>query len=100
MNIRRKTIRLNTIQVIAVLNSYLNAGARLHYFNGAQWYIALGEYGVAVIDSSLRENCTLDFMNGQEAYDYLKSSSNCREEGAFENLLNSFVQEYTRKVGV
>ena len=54
----------------------------------------------AVIDSSLRENCTLDFMNGQQAYDYLKTSSNCTEEGAFENSLNSFVQAVTKKVGV
>ena len=96
----KETITLNTNQVIDVLNSYLNAGARLHYFNGAQWYIALGEYGVAVIDSSLRENCTLDYMNGQQAYDYLKTSSNCTEEGAFENSLNSFVQAVTKKVGV
>jgi hypothetical protein len=95
-----ETITLNTNQVIDVLNSYLNAGARLHYFNGAQWYIALGEYGVAVIDSSLRENCTLDFMSGQKAYDYLKTSSNCTEENAFENALESYVNAVTRKMGV
>jgi len=94
------TIRLNTDQVIAVLNSYLNAGARLHHFNGAQWYIALGDYGVAVIDSSRRDDCTLDFMNGEKAFNYLKSSSNCTEERAFENSLESFVQAVTRKVGV
>jgi hypothetical protein len=95
-----ETIRLNTNQVINVLNSYLNAGARLHYFNGAQWYIALGEYGVAVIDSSLRENCTLDFMNGQQAYDYLKTSSNCTEDNAFANSLESYVKAVTKKVSV
>ena len=93
-------IRLNTNQVIDVLNSYLNAGARLHYFNGAQWYIALGEYGVAVIDSSLRENCTLEFMSGQKAYDYLKTSSNCTEDNAFANSLELFVKLVTKKVGV
>ena len=95
-----ETIRLNTNQVIDVLNSYLNAGARLHYFNGAQWYIALGEYGVAVIDSSLRENCTLQFMSGQKAYDYLKTSSNCTEDNAFANSLELFVKLVTKKVGV
>jgi|TARA_B100001094_G_C18176360_1_gene798113 hypothetical protein len=95
-----ETIRLNTNQVIDVLNSYLNAGARLHYFNGAQWYIALGEYGVAVIDSSLRENCTLEFMSGQKAYDYLKTSSNCTEDNAFANSLELFVKLVTKKVGV
>lgn len=95
-----ETIRLNTNQVIDVLNSYLNAGARLHYFNGAQWYIALGEYGVAVIDSSLRENCTLEFMSGQNAYDYLKTSSNCTEDNAFANSLELFVKLVTKKVGV
>jgi len=87
-----ETITLNTKQVLQVLISYLNAGARLHHFNGGQWYIACSDYSVVIIDSSMGDYCTLDFFSGEKAFNYLQSSSNCNEENAFSNAIRNFEQ--------
>ena len=85
-----KTITMNTEQAISVLTSYMKAGARLHFFNGAQWYIDIAGM-VAVIDTGSRDNCTLDFMRGRKASKYLTSGGgNCTEENAFRNSLKTF----------
>ena len=84
-----KTITLDKLQALAIIESYHNAGARLHHFNGSQWYIELNRYSVAIVDSSRGDDCTLDFMIGQQAMDYLTTSSNCREENAFSNAITS-----------
>ena len=84
-----KTITLDKLQALAIIDSYHNAGARLHHFNGSQWYIELNRYSVAIVDSSRGDDCTLDFMIGQQAVDYLTTSSNCREENAFSNAITS-----------
>ena len=84
------TIKLDSRQTLTLLESYLKAGARLHYFNGAQWYIACSDDLVAVIDSGRRDNCTLDFFTGDKAVSYLESGSNCTEENAFENSFESY----------
>ena len=83
------TITLDKYQALAMIESYHNAGARLHHFNGAQWYIALDKSNVAIIDSSKGDNCSLDFMIGQQAINYLTSSSNCTEDNAFANAISS-----------
>ena len=91
-----KTILLDTEQAVSILTSYMKAGARLHFFNGAQWYIDIGGM-VAVMDTSSRDNCTLDFMRGRKASKYLTSGGgNCTEENAFRNSLKSF----TNLVGI
>ena len=84
-----KTITLDKLQALSIIESYHNAGARLHHFNGSQWYIELNRYSVAIVDSSRGDDCTLDFMTGQQAVDYLTTSSNCREENAFTNAITS-----------
>ena len=84
-----KTITLDKLQALSIIESYHNAGARLHHFNGSQWYIELNRYSVAIVDSSRGDDCTLDFMIGQQAVDYLTTSSNCREENAFSNAITS-----------
>jgi len=84
-----KTILLDTEQAVAILQSYCKAGARLHFFNGAQWYIDINGM-VAVMDTGRRDNCTLEFMRGREASKYLSSGGNCTEENAFANSLKVF----------
>ena len=85
-----ETIYMDSKQVLSIIKSYKEAGAKLHHFNGAQWYIRVSDDLVAIMDSSLRDNCTLDFHTGDKAVNYLKSSSNCTEENAFENAIKSF----------
>ena len=85
-----KTILLDTEQAIAILQSYCKAGARLHHFNGGQWYIELAQDCVAVMDTASRDNCRLDFMTGDNAIIYLSSGGNCPEENAFANSLKVF----------
>tara|TARA_Y100000114_G_scaffold147848_1_gene160125 strand:- start:364 stop:645 length:282 start_codon:yes stop_codon:yes gene_type:complete len=87
-----KTILLDTEQAVSILTSYYKAGARLHFFNGAQWYIDINGM-VAVMDTGSRDNCTLDFMRGRKAAKYLTSGGgNCTEENAFRNSLKSFTE--------
>tara|TARA_B100001559_G_scaffold148946_1_gene124963 strand:+ start:1316 stop:1606 length:291 start_codon:yes stop_codon:yes gene_type:complete len=85
-----ETIKLDSRQTLTILESYLKAGARLHHFNGAQWYIACSDDLVAIIDSGRRDDCTLDFFTEEKAVSYLKSGSNCREDNAFENAFESY----------
>jgi len=84
------TIKLDSRQTLTILESYLKAGARLHHFNGAQWYIAISEDLVAIIDSGRRDDCTLDFFRGDKAVSYLETGSNCQEENAFEDSFESY----------
>lgn len=51
-----KAINMDSIQALTVLESYLMAGAKLHHFNGAQWYIRVSDDFVAIIDSGRRDN--------------------------------------------
>lgn len=81
---------MDSIQALTVLESYLIAGAKLHHFNGAQWYIKVSDDLVAIVDSGKRDNCTLDFFTGDKAVGYLKSGSNCHEENAFEDAVASY----------
>lgn len=85
-----KAINMDSIQALTVLESYLIAGAKLHHFNGAQWYIRVSDDLVAIVDSGRRDNCTLDFFTGDKAVSYLKSGSNCHEENAFEDAVASY----------
>ena len=85
-----KAINMDSIQALTVLESYLMAGAKLHHFNGAQWYIRVSDDFVAIVDSSRRDNCTLDFFTGDKAVSYLQSGSNCHEANAFEDAIASY----------
>jgi hypothetical protein len=85
-----KAINMDSIQALTVLESYLMAGAKLHHFNGAQWYIRVSDDFVAIIDSGRRDNCTLDFFTGDKAVSYLQSGSNCHEANAFEDAIASY----------
>lgn len=94
-----KTILLDTEQAVSILTSYYKAGARLHFFNGAQWYIDIGGM-VAVLDTGRRDSCTLDFMRGRQAAKYLTSGGgNCTEENAFRDSLKSFTDLVDRHQG-
>ena len=84
-------LTMNTDTAIQLLMSYQELGARLHYFNGSQWYIEISPLMVAVFDTSRRDECTLDFMIGDKAENYLTSGSNCREENAFANQIHSLM---------
>ena len=85
-----KAIKMDSTQALTVLESYLMAGAKLHHFNGAQWYIRISDDFVAIVDSGRRDNCTLEFFTGDKAVNYLTSGSNCHEEDAFENAVASY----------
>jgi hypothetical protein len=66
-------------QAIELLNGLYDGGAVVHYFNGAQWNIAISESLVITIDTSLDEDMP-QIKTGDGAKSYLESGSNMSKE--------------------
>lgn len=79
---------MKSLAGIETLKYFEEMGARLHHFNGAQWYIELTPSRVVVMDTSSRDNVTVDYFTGDKAKSYLETSGNCRD-GEFKGLIKS-----------
>ena len=79
---------MKSISAIETLKYFEEMGARLHHSNGAQWYIELTPNKVVVMDTSTRDNVTVDYFTEDKAVSYLESSGNCKD-GEFKGLIQS-----------
>ena len=80
---------MSNARAISMLNTYLEIGGQLHNYNGAQWYIKLADDYVAILDTGSSNNCTLEFMEGEKAKKYLKTSGNCTGK-SFRDKITAF----------
>ena len=79
---------MKSITGIETLRYFEEMGARLHHFNGAQWYIELTPSRVVVMDTSTRDNVTVDYFTGDKATSYLETTGNGKA-GEFKGLIKS-----------
>jgi len=79
---------MKSIAGIETLKYFEEMGARLHHFNGAQWYIELTPSRVVVMDTSTRDNVTIEYFTGARSISYLQTSGNCKE-GEFKGFIKS-----------
>jgi len=86
-------------QSLEMLTVLYEAGARVHHFNGSQWYVEVNPKMVMVFDTSL-ENDMPQIRLNEDAEDYLTSNSNTydvRDDNGrqfdFERLLGYYTIE-------
>ena len=82
---------IGTAQAVSQLQKLCSEGARLHYHNGAQWYIEVSPELVAIYDTGNQNRVTYGSHIGEKAVKYLKTSSNCTEPNAFQNCIDAYV---------
>ena len=68
--------RKQSLELLIVL---YESGARVHHFNGSQWYVEVNPNMVMVFDTSLESDIPQIRLN-EDANDYLTSNSNTSDE--------------------
>ncbi len=68
--------RQQSLQLLVVL---YEMGARVHHFNGSQWYVEVSNDLVMVFDTSLESDIPQIRLN-EDANDYQSSNSNTSDE--------------------